>query len=77
MSAENLDIEVGRLDGRLSSLEGRVSELYTALIEINKKLDTIALAVAGSKGGNDLIRFLGGLLLGASGWVYMLLHWGK
>lgn len=78
MPPDEISMAVGRLDGRLSSVEGRQDRFEEAmqqhLGEINRKLDTLVEKSASRSGISDAAKLLLTLLLGASGWIAVLVH---
>lgn len=80
--SDDLNRDVGRIDGRLTALEAR-SDRFEAgtqgrLGSIEAKLDSIAAALAAGggarKGVGDIIRWGVSIATAASGWAYLLFH---
>lgn len=50
--------ELGRLHGRMASLESRVDKQEAIMSGMDKKLDDVLLALASAVGGRDKIRVM-------------------
>lgn len=74
---EDLNMEVGRLGGRLTAIEARQDRVDDKLDTMDAKLDTLLAAAASRNGVGEAVKWLATLLVGASGWLYTLLHLTK